>query len=76
MHRKKLEHDTYVLGTIHPFRKTHRSVFGKLRQEFQLVTSDRRVKVPNVSKQSVYHVCSDMIFSVRLWHHRYIFQTS
>ncbi|XP_035461575.2 zinc transporter 6 isoform X1 [Scophthalmus maximus] len=42
MHRKKLEHDTYVLGTIHPFRKTHRSVFGKLRQEFQLVTSDRR----------------------------------
>ncbi|XP_042357928.1 zinc transporter 6 isoform X2 [Plectropomus leopardus] len=42
MHRKKHEHDTYVLGTIHPFRKTHRSIFGKLQQEFRLVTSDRR----------------------------------
>ncbi|XP_060943259.1 zinc transporter 6 [Limanda limanda] len=42
VHRKKHEHDTYVLGTIHPFRKTHRSVFGKLRQEFRLVASDRR----------------------------------
>ncbi|XP_029031692.1 zinc transporter 6 [Betta splendens] len=42
MHRKKLEHDTYVLGTIHPFRKTHKSIFGKLLQEFQLVASDRR----------------------------------
>uniref|UniRef100_A0A8C8HN39 Cation efflux protein transmembrane domain-containing protein n=1 Tax=Oncorhynchus tshawytscha TaxID=74940 RepID=A0A8C8HN39_ONCTS len=29
-------------GTIHPFRKTHRSFFGKLSQEFRLVTSDRR----------------------------------
>lgn len=42
MHRKKLEHDTYILGTIHPFRKSHRSVFGKLLQEFRLVSSDRR----------------------------------
>ncbi|KAM9803713.1 zinc transporter 6 [Neosynchiropus ocellatus] len=42
LHRKKLEQDTYVLGTIHPFRKTHRSVFGKLLQEFRLVSSDRR----------------------------------
>uniref|UniRef100_A0A8C9XCG4 Solute carrier family 30 member 6 n=2 Tax=Sander lucioperca TaxID=283035 RepID=A0A8C9XCG4_SANLU len=42
MHRKKHEQDTYVLGTIHPFRKTHKSVFGKLKQEFRLVTSDRR----------------------------------
>ncbi|CAK6982713.1 zinc transporter 6-like%2C partial, partial [Scomber scombrus] len=42
MHRKKHEQDTYVLGTIHPFRKTHRSIFGKLQQEFRLVTSDRR----------------------------------
>ncbi|KAK2921545.1 zinc transporter 6 [Channa argus] len=42
MHRKKHEHDTYALGTIHPFRKTHRSIFGKLLQEFRLVTSDRR----------------------------------
>ncbi|XP_067092861.1 zinc transporter 6 isoform X2 [Osmerus mordax] len=42
LHRKKQEHDTYVLGTIHPFRKTHRSLFGKLLQEFRLVTSDRR----------------------------------
>ncbi|XP_042288406.1 zinc transporter 6 [Thunnus maccoyii] len=42
MHRKKHEHDTYVLGTIHPFRKTHRSIFGKLQQEFRLVSSDRR----------------------------------
>ncbi|KAM9809471.1 zinc transporter 6 [Syngnathus typhle] len=40
MHKKK--HDTYVLGTIHPFRKTHRSFPGKLLQEFRLVTSDRR----------------------------------
>uniref|UniRef100_A0A8C7WIY3 Cation efflux protein transmembrane domain-containing protein n=1 Tax=Oncorhynchus mykiss TaxID=8022 RepID=A0A8C7WIY3_ONCMY len=29
-------------GTIHPFRKTHRSFFGKLSQEFRLVTSDRQ----------------------------------
>ncbi|XP_068423992.1 zinc transporter 6 [Clinocottus analis] len=42
LHRKKHEHDTYVLGTIHPFRKTHKSFFGKLQQEFRLVTSDRR----------------------------------
>ncbi|KAM6956250.1 zinc transporter 6 [Aplochiton taeniatus] len=42
MHRKKHETDTYVLGTIHPFRKTHRSMFGKLSQEFRLVISDRR----------------------------------
>ncbi|XP_037829372.1 zinc transporter 6 isoform X2 [Kryptolebias marmoratus] len=42
MHRKKHEHDTYVLGTIHPFRKSHRSIFGKLLQEFRLVASDRR----------------------------------
>ncbi|KAK7902031.1 hypothetical protein WMY93_018800 [Mugilogobius chulae] len=42
VHRKKHEHDTYVLGTIHPFRKTHRSIFGKLKQEFSLVASDRR----------------------------------
>lgn len=34
-------------GTIHPFRKTHRSVFGKLLQEFRLVSSDRRVSVWN-----------------------------
>ncbi|XP_029691385.1 zinc transporter 6-like isoform X2 [Takifugu rubripes] len=36
------KHDTYVMGTIHPFRKTHRSIFGKLLQEFTLVCSDRR----------------------------------
>ncbi|KAM6922263.1 zinc transporter 6 [Lycodopsis pacificus] len=42
LHRKKHEHDAYVLGTIHPFRKTHKSFFGKLQQEFRLVTSDRR----------------------------------
>ncbi|KAM8858409.1 zinc transporter 6 isoform 2-T2 [Spinachia spinachia] len=42
LHRKKHEQDTYVLGTIHPFRKTHKSFFGKLQQEFRLVTSDRR----------------------------------
>ncbi|KAK2896288.1 hypothetical protein QQF64_006328 [Cirrhinus molitorella] len=42
VHRKKYETDTYVLGTIHPFRKTHRSVLGKFAQEFRLVTSDRR----------------------------------
>uniref|UniRef100_A0A3Q3JYV5 Cation efflux protein transmembrane domain-containing protein n=1 Tax=Monopterus albus TaxID=43700 RepID=A0A3Q3JYV5_MONAL len=29
-------------GTIHPFRKTHRSIFGKLLQEFRLVATDRR----------------------------------
>ncbi|KTG37568.1 hypothetical protein cypCar_00033759, partial [Cyprinus carpio] len=42
VHRKKHETDTYVLGTIHPFRKTHRSVLGKFVQELRLVTSDRR----------------------------------
>ncbi|KAM4599474.1 zinc transporter 6 [Fundulus diaphanus] len=42
VHRKKQEHDAYVLGTIHPFRKAHRSVFGKLLQELRLVSSDRR----------------------------------
>ncbi|KAK5599441.1 hypothetical protein CRENBAI_021153 [Crenichthys baileyi] len=42
MHRKKHEHDAYVLGTIHPFRRSHRSVFGKLLQELRLVSSDRR----------------------------------
>ncbi|KAM3862687.1 zinc transporter 6 [Diretmus argenteus] len=42
VHRKKHEQDTYVLGTIHPFRKTHRSILGKLSQEFRLVASDRR----------------------------------
>lgn len=42
VHRKKHETDTYVLGTIHPFRRTHRSVLGKFAQEFSLVTSDRR----------------------------------
>ncbi|XP_014010325.1 zinc transporter 6 [Salmo salar] len=42
LHRKKHETDMFVLGTIHPFRKTHRSFFGKLSQEFRLVTSDRQ----------------------------------
>ncbi|KAM9726513.1 zinc transporter 6 isoform 2-T2 [Menidia menidia] len=42
LHRKKLEHDSYVLGTIHPFRKAHRSPFGKFLQELRLVSSDRR----------------------------------
>uniref|UniRef100_A0A8C8F1Q8 Cation efflux protein transmembrane domain-containing protein n=1 Tax=Oncorhynchus tshawytscha TaxID=74940 RepID=A0A8C8F1Q8_ONCTS len=32
----------YPQGTIHPFRMTHRSFFGKLSQEFRLVTSDRQ----------------------------------
>lgn len=44
VHRKKHESsDTYVLlGTIHPFRKTHRSILGKFSQECRLVASDRR----------------------------------
>uniref|UniRef100_A0AAR2KNW3 Cation efflux protein transmembrane domain-containing protein n=1 Tax=Pygocentrus nattereri TaxID=42514 RepID=A0AAR2KNW3_PYGNA len=42
LHRKKQETDTYVLGTIHPFRKTHKSFLGKFVQEFNLVASDRR----------------------------------
>ncbi|KAJ8250807.1 hypothetical protein COCON_G00227290 [Conger conger] len=42
VHRKKQDTDTYVLGTIRPFRKTQRSVFGKFAQEFLLVASDRR----------------------------------
>ncbi|XP_016331591.1 zinc transporter 6-like [Sinocyclocheilus anshuiensis] len=42
VHRKKHETDTYVLGTIHPFRRTHRSVLGRFAQELSLVTSDRR----------------------------------
>uniref|UniRef100_A0A8C2EFR3 Cation efflux protein transmembrane domain-containing protein n=1 Tax=Cyprinus carpio TaxID=7962 RepID=A0A8C2EFR3_CYPCA len=29
-------------GTIHPFRRSHRSVLGRFAQEFSLVTSDRR----------------------------------
>lgn len=36
-------------GTIHPFRKTHRSVLGKLLQEFRLVSSDRRVSLFTLS---------------------------
>ncbi|MBN3312851.1 ZNT6 protein, partial [Atractosteus spatula] len=42
LHRKKQETDTYVLGTIHPFRKSQRSFFGKFYQEFCLVAGDRR----------------------------------
>ncbi|XP_068597065.1 zinc transporter 6 [Brachionichthys hirsutus] len=42
LHRKKHEQDVFILGTIHPFRKTHRSIFGKLSQELRLVSSDRR----------------------------------
>ncbi|XP_036439162.1 zinc transporter 6 [Colossoma macropomum] len=42
IHRKKQETDTYVLGTIHPFRKKHKSFVGKFVQEFNLVASDRR----------------------------------
>ncbi|KAJ8387299.1 hypothetical protein AAFF_G00157950 [Aldrovandia affinis] len=42
VYRRKQETDTYVLGTIHPFRKTQRSFFGKFTQEFLLVASDRR----------------------------------
>ncbi|XP_041109001.1 zinc transporter 6-like [Polyodon spathula] len=41
LHRKKQETDTYVLGTIHPFRKSQRSFYGKFVQEFRLVTGDR-----------------------------------
>ncbi|KAK1171257.1 zinc transporter 6-like isoform X2 [Acipenser oxyrinchus oxyrinchus] len=42
LHRKKQETDTYILGTIHPFRKSQRSFYGKFVQEFRLVTGDRR----------------------------------
>ncbi|KAF4071519.1 hypothetical protein AMELA_G00274220 [Ameiurus melas] len=42
VHWKKQETDTHVLGTIHPFRKSHKSIFNKFIQEFNLVTSDRR----------------------------------
>uniref|UniRef100_A0A3P9H9Q9 Solute carrier family 30 member 6 n=1 Tax=Oryzias latipes TaxID=8090 RepID=A0A3P9H9Q9_ORYLA len=42
IHRKKQEHDTYALGTFHPFRKSNRSVVGKFLQEVRLVASDRR----------------------------------
>ncbi|XP_072526269.1 zinc transporter 6 [Salminus brasiliensis] len=42
VHRKKQETDTYVLGTIHPFRKTQKSILGKFFQEFKLVASDQR----------------------------------
>ncbi|MBN3309058.1 zinc transporter 6 [Amia ocellicauda] len=42
LHRKKQETDTYVLGTIHPFRKSQRSFYGKFVQEFRLVAGDRR----------------------------------
>ncbi|KAG9332868.1 hypothetical protein JZ751_014472 [Albula glossodonta] len=43
VHRKKHATDTYVLGTIKPFRKTQRSFLGKFTQEFALVASDRQV---------------------------------
>ncbi|XP_072265249.1 zinc transporter 6 isoform X1 [Pyxicephalus adspersus] len=32
----------FLMGTIHLFRKTQRSLLGKLMQEFHLVTSDRK----------------------------------
>ncbi|KAI5628174.1 zinc transporter 6 [Silurus asotus] len=43
VYRKKQETDTYILqGTIHPFRKSHKSIFSKFTQEFNVVLSDRR----------------------------------
>ncbi|XP_067901419.1 zinc transporter 6 isoform X2 [Heterodontus francisci] len=41
-HRRKQDTSTYLLGTIHPFHKTHRSLGGKFTQEFLLVAADRR----------------------------------
>ncbi|XP_078063438.1 zinc transporter 6-like, partial [Mustelus asterias] len=41
-HRRKQDTSTYLLGTIHPFHKTHRSLGGKFTQEFWLVAADRR----------------------------------
>ncbi|XP_072368036.1 zinc transporter 6 isoform X2 [Scyliorhinus torazame] len=41
-HRRKLDTSTYLLGTIHPFHKAHRSLGGKFTQEFLLVAADRR----------------------------------
>ncbi|XP_005993391.1 zinc transporter 6 isoform X2 [Latimeria chalumnae] len=41
-HRRKLEINSYVLGTIHPFRKSQKSLVGKFIQEFRLVASDKR----------------------------------
>uniref|UniRef100_UPI00398F7EE1 zinc transporter 6 isoform X2 n=1 Tax=Pristiophorus japonicus TaxID=55135 RepID=UPI00398F7EE1 len=42
VHRRKQDTSTYLLGTIHPFRKTHRSLGGRFTQEFLLVAADRR----------------------------------
>ncbi|XP_078261222.1 zinc transporter 6 [Rhinoraja longicauda] len=42
VHRRGLDTSTYLLGTIHPFRKTHRSLGGRFTQEFLLVAADRR----------------------------------
>eukprot|EP00062_Callorhinchus_milii_P013303 gi/632961292/ref/XP_007896672.1/ PREDICTED: zinc transporter 6 [Callorhinchus milii] len=39
---QKQDSSTYLLGTIHPFRKSHRSLGGKFTQEFLLVAADRR----------------------------------
>ncbi|XP_060687321.1 zinc transporter 6 [Hemiscyllium ocellatum] len=41
-YKRKLDTSTYLLGTIHPFHKTHRSLGGKFTQEFLLVSADRR----------------------------------
>lgn len=50
-------------GTIHPFRKTHRSVFGKLLQEVHLVASDRRVSQSfNATIRVVFVLKSNVIF--------------
>ncbi|TSU11375.1 Zinc transporter 6 [Bagarius yarrelli] len=46
LQRKKQETDTHILGTIHPFRKSHKSICSKFVQEFNLVTSDRRLFLP------------------------------
>ncbi|KAJ8392401.1 hypothetical protein AAFF_G00075260 [Aldrovandia affinis] len=42
VHRKKQETDTYVLSSFHPFRRAHRSCFGRFKEELRMVTGDRR----------------------------------
>ncbi|KAA0717530.1 Zinc transporter 6 [Triplophysa tibetana] len=65
VHRKKRDVDTYVLGTIHPFRKTHRSILGKFFQEISLVASNRRVVVEDSSlwcvESDVYGLSADVV---------------
>uniref|UniRef100_A0A672R8K5 Zinc transporter 6-like n=1 Tax=Sinocyclocheilus grahami TaxID=75366 RepID=A0A672R8K5_SINGR len=67
VHRKKHETDTYVLGTIHPFRRTHRSVLGRFVQELSLVTSDRRVTLTAYTYLTIFDLFSLITCLLSFW---------